>query len=252
MSLRWKALAGLLLLYPLVSPVRAGITVTSYTTLASTNGFAPSLQGPYFAQQTLETVTPALAHVSGDWTGPNADATPDTWHFVGTSQASSTTTFDANSYSATAAGSFQYQIDTTTDFIDPRPSVFTPGGAANYVGFFETDVSMLYSISAKLNLLGRVRLGSIEGGEVFNFRNTNLTPLFVNLTGTLPPGHYNFLASSSLSASNLPNGINHYARNGSFEDVLFTVQVPEPITVGPVIALIGFALRRHRWRVLAS
>jgi len=38
---------------------RAGITVTSYSTTALTNGFAPSLQGPYLEQQTLDNVTPA-------------------------------------------------------------------------------------------------------------------------------------------------------------------------------------------------
>jgi hypothetical protein len=70
-------------------------------------------------------------------------------------------------------------------------------------------------------------------------------PLLVSQTGTLPPGHYNFLASASLGAANLPNGINHYARNGSFDNVLFTVQVPEPLNLGATTMIVVVAMRRR-------
>src|SRR5215213_9603964 len=89
-------------------PAQAGITVTSYSASALTNGFAPSFQGPYYEQQTLTSVSPVIAEVSGDWLGPNEDGTPNTWHWVGSSRSSSATTFDASSYTVTAGGSFEY------------------------------------------------------------------------------------------------------------------------------------------------
>jgi hypothetical protein len=50
-------------------PAIAGLVVTSYHSLAQTRGFAPTSQMQYFAEQRLENITPADAHVSGDWTG---------------------------------------------------------------------------------------------------------------------------------------------------------------------------------------
>jgi hypothetical protein len=238
-------LAGLLVA-TLAAPLTAGIRVTSYSTTALTNGFAPSLQGPYFAQQTLDNVTPALAQVSGDWTGPNADGTPDTWHFVGTSQASSTTTFDANSYTVTAAGSFQYRLDTTGDFIDPSSSsIFGPGGAANYDALFDTDLLTTYSVSAQLNQRGRLRLTSFSGLVVFDQSNPTVNPILVNLLGTMPPGRYNFQATTGVGAPNFPNGINHFEAGGSYENVVFTVRVPEPCPLGAGVAIVlGLMPRR--------
>jgi hypothetical protein len=221
---------------------RAGITVTSYQTIAGANGFAPSLQGPYLAQETLENISPALAQVSGDWTGPNADGTPDTWHFIGTSQASSTTTFDADSYTVTAAGSFAYQIDTAATFVDPRPTVFTPGAGANYEGHFTVDLPAAYSITATLNRLGRVRLSSASG-FVFNQINGTSIPQFVNLSGTIPAGEYLLLFGAGLGAPNFPNGVNHFEVNGGFENVTFAVQVPEPAAVSSVILIFAASTR---------
>jgi hypothetical protein len=236
------------LLVAILAPqASAGITVTSYQTVAETNGYAPSLQGPYFAQQTLENLSPALAEVSGDWTGPNADGTPDTWHFVGTSQASSTTAFDANSYTVTAAGSFVYELNTSADFVDPRPSVFSPGGAANYRGFFAIDTAARYVLSIRLNQYSGVSLGSFESGFIFNQFNSSANPVMVQFTGTIAAAHYQILATTGTGPANLPNGINHESASGSFEDLTFVVQVPEPtaFTVGVTIVL---GLMRMRTR----
>ena len=226
------ALSGLLV--TILSQVTlGGITVTSYETLAETNGFAPSLSGPYFAQQILTNVTPALAEVSGDWMGPNADGTPATWHFVGTSRARSTTTIDANSYTITAAGSFDYELNTTADFVDPQPSVFAPTGAASYDGHFTVDLPVSYSVNGVLNQWGRVRLAAVGGGTVvFDQANATDKPMVIDLTGTIPPGQYRFLVATGLSAPGFPNGINHFGASGSYEDIRFNVQVPEPSALG--------------------
>ncbi len=223
----WNGIAGVVV--SLVSPALAGITVTEFRTTALTNAFAPLSQSQYFAQQTLVNVSPALAEVSGDWMGTNAGGSTITWHFVGSSRATSSTIFDANNLTVTAAGEFAYEINTTADFIDPRSSsIFSPSGAANYRGFFEVDIPVVYMISAQLNQRSRVSLTSFEGATIFDRINLNPTPLFVNLSGTIQPGHYQILASTSLIAPNFANGINHFVASGSFENVNFSVQVPEP------------------------
>ena len=52
-----RGLAGLIVC-ALASPALAGITVTSYQTVALSNGFAPTSQTKYFAQETLTDVSP--------------------------------------------------------------------------------------------------------------------------------------------------------------------------------------------------
>jgi hypothetical protein len=242
----WVVAIFICALPALVSPALAGITVTSYTTTALTNGFAPSFQGPYFAQETLENVTPALADVSGDWIGSNSDGTPATWHFVGASQSSSTTTFDANSYTVAADGSFEYELDTTAQFVDPRPTVLTPGGAANYEGFFNTDVPVAYSIVGLLNQHARVRLNTLSGSVIFNQSNPTSVPMPVNLAGTIPAGQYRVFFTTGVGVPNFPNGVNHFEARGSYEGVIFAVQVPEPTALSLVISIIGASMRRAR------
>ncbi len=192
-------------------------------------------------------MSPALAEVSGDWMGPNAGGSTNTWHFVGTSQSSSTTTLDADALTVTAAGSFAYELNTTADFVDPRSSsIFTPGGAATYNGFFNTDVPTTYAITGQLNRWGRVRLNSLDGAVIFDESNHTTIPMTVSASGTIPPGQYRVLIGAGVGAPNLPNGVNHYITSGRYENVVFTVQVPEPNALGVVIAIGGNALRRRR------
>ncbi len=236
-----------LLVWALASPALAGIMVTSYQTLALTNAFAPLSQTEYFAQHTLVNVSPALAEVSGDWMGTNSGGSTNTWHFVGQSSATSTTTFNADTLTVTASGSFAYEINTTAEFVDPRSSdIYSPSGAANYEALFNTDVPMTYMITAQLNQRGRVRLSSFNGEVVLDVVNPGPAPLLVDRAGTIPAGHYDFLASTSLIASNLPNGINHYARSGGFGKLIFTVQVPEPSALAALIGMLGMILRGPR------
>jgi len=227
-------LAGVVLAGVTAPPALGGLVVTSYRTVAQTNGYAPVSQAQYFAEQRLENVSPALAEVSGDWTGPNADGTPDTWHFVGTSGSTSTTTITTDSYTVLAAASFLYTLDTTTDFIDPASvSTFAPAGAANYRGSFTLDVPAAYTITSRLNQWSRVRLNRLGGGpEIFDASNVNVVPQFVSLAGTIPPGQYQFLATTGLSLGNLFNGVNDIDRSGSFENLIFSVRVPEPSIFG--------------------
>ena len=206
-----------LLVWALASPALAGITVTDYRTVALTNAFAPLSQNQYFAQETLVNVSPALAEVSGDWMGTNAGGTTITWHFVGSSRATSTTAVDADSYTVTAAGSFAYEINTTADFIDPRSSsIYAPGGAANYRGFFELDGPATYTVSVQLNQDSGVSLGSFETGFIFDHFNAGNIPVLFQMTGTIPAGRYQILATTGLGTPLFPNGVNHFDASGGF------------------------------------
>src|SRR5690242_9098083 len=83
---------------------RAGITVTSFTTTAETNAYAPFSKAQYYDEQPLANVSPAVADVSADWTGTNVGGTTPTWHWVGASHTESSTSFDANVLTVTGAG----------------------------------------------------------------------------------------------------------------------------------------------------
>lgn len=163
----------LVLLWAMSKPALGALVVTSYRTVAQTNGYASVSQAQYFAEQRVENVSPATTEVFGDWTGPNADGTPNTWHFVGTSRATSTTTITADSYTVEAAASFSYQIDTAVAFIDPSStSIFGPSGTGQYNGFFESDVTLHYTITAQLNQRGRVRLSRTGVGGARSLMKT--------------------------------------------------------------------------------
>jgi hypothetical protein len=236
-------LTARLVVVALASPALAGITVTSYQTVGQVNGYAPTSQTKFFEQQTLTNISPAHAEVSGDWMGTNAGGSTITWHYVGSAQTTSTTSFDSDSLTVTAAGSFAYTVDTTAEFVDPGSStIFRPGAAANYEALFNTDVPTTYTISAQLNLRGRVRLSSFEHGVEFDRFNPSPTPIIVNLGGTIAPGRYHILVTASLGAPNLPNGVNHFSASGSYENVVFTVRVPEPSALGAVIAIIALTV----------
>lgn len=236
-----------LLLATVTSLASAGITVTSYSTVAQINGYAPVSQTQFFEQQTLNNITPATASVSGDWMGTNSTGSSLTWHFVGSAQASSTTALDASGLTISAAGSFSYQLDTSAGFVDPGgASIYRPGAAANYEGFFTTDVPLQYSITGQLNHLGRVRLSSFEWGVEFDRTNVGSTPTAVAISGTILPGRYDLLVTASLGAPNLPTGVNQYAASGSFENVIFTVQVPEPTAAGVLFTMSAFTQRRRK------
>ena len=244
-----QLLAGVLL-WVLCSPAMAGITVTSFETIAEANGYAPTSQNLYFAQQTLTNISPAHAEVSGDWTGPNSTGTTPTWHFVGSAQASTATTFDTNSLTVTADGSFAYEITTTPDFRDPSSStIYPPGAAADYNGFFNTDVPATYAMTAELGQWGVVRLNTLSGIEIFDYVNFDPDPVLVNFSGSIKPSAYRVLITAGLSTQ-LPNGVNHFAASGRFENAVFMVQVPEPNIFGIAPAMILKTMcRRKRMRL---
>lgn len=96
-------------------------------------------------------------------------------------------------------------MDTTAGFVDPGGvTIYRPGAAANYEGFFVTDVPVTYALTGLLNQWGRVRLSSFEWGVQFDRTNFTSTPTSVNLSGTLLPGRYDLLIAAGLGAPNLP------------------------------------------------
>src|SRR5258708_4968956 len=94
-------------------PALAGISITHFHTTVEVNGYAPVSQTQYFDQQRLTNVSPVSAQVFDDWWGPNTGGSINTWHYVGSAQIRSTTTFDSNSLAVTGAGAFAYTVDTT-------------------------------------------------------------------------------------------------------------------------------------------
>src|SRR5437868_5900688 len=86
------------------APALAGITVTSYTTTAEQNAYAPFSQAQYFDKRTLTNTSPAVVDVSDNWTGTNVGGTTSTWHWVGASHIETTTAFAATSLTVTGAG----------------------------------------------------------------------------------------------------------------------------------------------------
>jgi len=110
-------------------------------------------------------------------------------------------------------------------------------------------VPVAYAVTGFLNQFGRVQSNSIGGGVgiVFNQSNPSSSPLALGFTGTVPPGEYRVFIAAGLGASNLPNGVNSYVRSGSFESVVFTVQVPEAGTgaIWIVITLVAAARRKR-------
>jgi hypothetical protein len=163
------------------------------------------------------------------------------------SQATSTTAFDANSLTVTAAGSFAYDLTTTGDFVDPSSdSIYSPGGAADYECYFTLNAPSTYVVNVELDGHSKVFLGSFEAGFIFNQFNVGPAPLLVHLTGTIPVGHYEIGVESGLGVPNFSNGIHQYSANGGFSNFNFSVQVPEPTTLGFVIAVARTICNRKR------
>jgi hypothetical protein len=226
-------------------PAMGGLVVTSYETVALTNGYAPSFN-QYYSEQIVTNLSPAVADVSGDWTGPNVDGTPNTWHFVGSSRATSTTTITPDTYSFQAAGSYAYELNTNAAFVNPAGTVLTASGAATYRGIFESDAPLSYTLTADLIKGCRVSLIRVNFGIVFNEGNFTTTPRTLSLAGTLPAGRYQIFGATGLSAPNLTDGVHHFATSGNFENLLFSARIPEPGALGLAVALgIAFALKRH-------
>lgn len=232
---------GLVVVSCLTGLGRAGITVTSYQTVAGTNAFAPLSQAEYFQQQILTNVSPAVADVAGDWTGTNVGGTETTWHWIGAAHASTTTAFDCSSLTITADASFSWDISTTADFYDPGRvlSLYEPGSGANEQCHFSLDGPATYNLSVQLNRLSSVSLRS-SAGQIVSRLNTGTGPVIVTSDGTLPAGDYQITIGTGLAGLGFIQGANHEVESGSFSDFMFSVQVPEPINaaIGPFVALL--------------
>jgi len=228
------------------STALAGITVTSYKTLARVNGYAPVSQTEFFEEQTFDNASPAAASVSGDWMGTNAGGSTSTWHFVGSAQASTATSFDQVSMRVTASAAFAYNVETTAAFVDPGGvNTFRPGAAANYDAFFAVDAPTDFVVSGALNQWSQVRPSTSSGVTVFNYVNITPAPLAIGASATIPAGSYRILMATGVGAPNFPDGVNTYSRSGGFDNVVFAGQVPEPNLLFIAIFVAGAALPRR-------
>src|SRR5205823_3992103 len=123
----------------------------------------------YFDKQTLTNTSPAVVDVSDDWTGTNVGGATTTWHWVGASHAETTTTFDATNLAVAGAGSFSYELTTTSGFVDPTSTgtVYGPGGAADYQCYFTLNTPATYRATGQIVGFGVAFLSSFETGELF-------------------------------------------------------------------------------------
>src|SRR5262245_23235826 len=110
----------------------AGVTVSAIDTLATANAYAPFDKSSYYVTDDKPNVSPAVAEVSGDWTGTNAGGAVQTWHMTTSSHASSATSLTQNTLSITGDGSFSYHISTSAGFVEPTSAdgVYGPGAVA--------------------------------------------------------------------------------------------------------------------------
>lgn len=249
MKLRWILILVVIVLPLTITLALAGINVTSFRTAAGTNAYAAVGGNQYIDQQILMNVSPANASGSGDWTGPNADGTPNTWHWVGSGQLSTTTTFDSSRLTITGAGSFAHELTTTSEFVDPSSgSVFSPGSGADYLCAVSVDTTAFYSIAILLGQWGKVSLSSSQTGFIFSESNFSASPRLVQLSGSIPAGNFAMRANAGLAIENLSPGVHHVQYSGRFDNLNFVLAVPEPSSFGLVLMMsaLGFARRQRR------
>jgi hypothetical protein len=230
-----------------VPPARAGVSVSSYQTVAGTNAFAPLSQSQFFQKQVLTNVSPAQADANGDWSGTNYGGSVDTWHWTGSAHASTLTTFNANALNIAGDGSFNWEISTTADFFDPGrvATLYAPGAGANLQCLFTVDAPATFALSCQLNSLSSVSLVLQAGGAwIVNQSNFGSRPMTVNASGTLLPGNYQLVSAASLAGIEFTQGQNHEIESGSFSSFSFDLQTPEPVSTGTIV--IGHCcLARH-------
>jgi hypothetical protein len=229
-------------------PVRAGVSVSSFETQAQANAYAPLDQSAYYSDDSKYNTSPAVGNINADWSGTNVGGSDTTWHMTASVHTESTTTFTPSSLSMTGAGSFAYNITTTSGFSEPlqHETMFVPGTNSGIVTYFTIDQPATYSISATLGRDGGVQLGS-PNGVVFSQDNLTSIPKVAANSGLIGPGQYQIGAGTGASGpSGLPNGVNHITMNGSFSNFTFTLQVPEPACISVLALAFGFARRRAR------
>jgi hypothetical protein len=242
-----KAFAAALLLCGIAAPALAGITVSSFNTGAQTNAYAPLDRSAYFATDEKPNLSPAAVDVSADWAGTNIGGATSTWHWISSCHSNSVTSIQSNRITVTAEGSFNYDLATTSDFVDPtqHAALYSPLASSGYACYFSIDTAAAYSLSSQLSGNSAVQLFSVVDGSFFvNQVHGAGPPLSVTSAGVLPAGQYGFSLTANLAAPNLPNGANHIEGNGSFTNLNFFVQVPEPMSQAVILLVIGLSCRR--------
>jgi hypothetical protein len=223
-------LAAIIVACCCASAARAGISLSSYDTVAQANAYAPLSRDRYYLVDRHPDASPAVADVSADWTGTNVGGSTATWHMTVSAHAQSATVLSTSGLTIMAAGSFGYDLSTTADFIDPT-SITThlvPGGGGGYQGFFSIDYPATYALSAQLGHYAGVNLSSLQTGVIYQRTNLGTLPVAVDQIGTIAPGQYQIGASVGFHIPNLPNGINHLTDNGTLSNFFFSARVPEP------------------------
>jgi hypothetical protein len=233
-------------------PVRAGISVSSYDTSAQTNAYAPLDKSSYFTSLEKPNTTPATVDVEEDWSGTNAGGIAETWRWIGAAHANSMTNISANALTISGAGSFSYDLSTNSDFTDPTQvsTLFSPLASSGYLCHFSTNVPTAYSLSVQLQGHSGVQLFSLKDGTfVVNETHFGGLPTMVAASGVLPAGDFVVSPAANLAAPILPSGMNHVTGSGSYNDLLFSLNIPEPrtdwFTLGVAILLRGRIPRRR-------
>ena len=219
-----------------ISSARAGISVSSYDNQAQANAYAPLDKSAYYTDHSQHNISPAVGDVNEDWNGTNAGGSDVTWHIPAMAHADSTTTITPLSLAITGAGSFQYQITTTSSFSEPlqHGSFFTPGVNTSVGGIFTIDQPAVYSISVILNGDSNIAFSSFSDGVLLLKGHSGSIPRLITMSGVLAPGQYE-IAQGRVSTA--PPGFRMES-------------ITSPSLVHSAISHLQFKCRsRFRWRL---
>ena len=227
----------------------AAVTVSSFDTQAEANAYAPLDKSAYFATDDKPNASPAVGDVSADWLGTNLGGSTTTWEMVAAAQINTVTTTTGQNLTITGAGSFSYDLTTTTGFIDPTSQtvLYAPEAAADYQCYFSLDTPASYNFSALLGGYSALDFFSVSTGSIiFSRVKFGGAPSSVATSGTVGPGDYGVGVTANFGPPDLPPGVNDSAATGSFSGFSFSVVVPEPRFVALATALAAAGARRAR------
>jgi hypothetical protein len=171
---------------------------------------------------------------------------------VASASATSTTGLTGSTLTITDAGSFTYNLTTTSDFVDPTQvaTLYAPGAGGDYQCYFSVDAPAAYDLTMRLDGFSLVQFFSVSTGTLIYSRvKSGGLPIIVSTSGTIPVGDYGVRVNASFGPPILPPGVNQSSGSGSFSNFTFSVSVPEPCRILFVLGLVTLLGARIQTRM---